>query len=86
MDDNGMAKGLIIGFLAGAVIGGAVGILYAPKPGAETREMLKDQALEAKDKAMEVKDRVIEAKDKTIEMLDQVKERTRAMRHNKETA
>jgi gas vesicle protein len=86
MDDNGMAKGLIIGFLAGAVIGGAVGILYAPNSGAETREMVKDRALEAKYRAMEVKDRAIEAKDKAIEMLDQVKERTRAMRHNKETA
>jgi gas vesicle protein len=78
MDDNGMAKGLIIGFLAGAVIGGAVAILYAPNSGAETREILKDRALE-------VKDRAIEAKDKAIEMLDQVKERARAMRHNKET-
>jgi gas vesicle protein len=86
MDDNGMAKGLIIGFLAGAVIGGAVGILYAPKPGTETRGMLRDRAMEVKDRVIEAKDRVIEAKDKTIEMLDQVKERTRAMRHNKETA
>jgi gas vesicle protein len=54
MDDNGMAKGLCIGLLAGAIFGVAVGILYAPKPGAETREMLREKALEAKDKTMEV--------------------------------
>ncbi len=72
MDDNGMAKGLIIGLLAGAVLGAAVGMLYAPNSGAETREMLRDRAMEARDRAGE--------------MVDKVKERAQAMRHSKEPA
>jgi gas vesicle protein len=72
MDDNGMAKGLLIGLLAGAVIGVAVGMLYAPSSGSETREMIRERAMEAKDRAGE--------------MVDKVKERAQAMRHNKETA
>lgn len=70
MDDNGMAKGLIIGLLAGAVLGAAVGMLYAPNSGAETREMLRERATEARDRAGE--------------MVDKVKERAQAMRHSKE--
>jgi gas vesicle protein len=72
MDDNGMAKGLIIGLFAGAVLGAAVGMLYAPNSGTETREMLRERAMEAKDRAGE--------------MVDKVKDRAQAMRHNKETA
>jgi len=72
MDDNGMAKGLVIGLLAGAVFGVALGMLYAPKSGADTREMLKDKAMEAREKAGE--------------MVEKVKERAQTMRHSKESA
>jgi gas vesicle protein len=57
MDENGMAKGLVVGLLAGAVLGLAVGMLYAPKSGEDTREMLKEKALEARDKAGEMVDK-----------------------------
>jgi gas vesicle protein len=39
------------GLLAGVVIGVAVGFLYAPRRGAETREMLLHRAEEMKQKA-----------------------------------
>ncbi len=42
-----------LGFLLGAVAGLAIGFLYAPKPGRETRAMLKEKAVEIKDKAGE---------------------------------
>jgi gas vesicle protein len=72
MEDNGMAKGLVIGLLAGAVFGVAVGMLYAPKSGAETREILKEKAMEAREKAGE--------------LVEKVKERAQAMRGSKEAA
>lgn len=72
MEDNGMAKGLVIGLLAGAVFGVAVGMLYAPRPGAETREMLREKAMEARDKAGEI--------------VEKVKERAQSMRGSKEAA
>jgi gas vesicle protein len=68
MEDNGMAKGLVIGLLAGAMFGVAVGMLYAPKSGADTREMLKEKAMEAREKAGE--------------MVDKVKERAQSLRHS----
>ena len=55
--DNGAAY-LGIGMVAGLVIGLAVGILYAPKAGPETRDMLKERAYEFKDKAADVAGRV----------------------------
>jgi gas vesicle protein len=36
-------KGFAIGFLVGTAVGLAVGFLYAPRPGAETRGMLKEK-------------------------------------------
>lgn len=45
--------GVIIGFLAGAT----VALLYAPKSGVETREIIKEKAIELKDKASSIKDR-----------------------------
>ena len=58
------AIGFGIGFLAGAVIGGVIALLYAPKTGKETRQLIKD-------KAVDVADAV---KFKTIEGVDAVKD------------
>ncbi len=52
MAGNGnMVRGLAIGALVGGAIGLAVGLLYAPRSGAETRQMLKEKAQELKAKA-----------------------------------
>ena len=37
----------LIWFLAGVVLGGAVGVMISPQPGAETRRMLSRRAREA---------------------------------------
>jgi gas vesicle protein len=58
------AKGFGIGLLVGAVIGGVIALLYAPKTGKETRQLVKD-------KVTEVVDAV---KEKTTEVVDAVKE------------
>jgi gas vesicle protein len=56
----------------GAVIGAAVGILYAPHSGTETRAMLKEKAEHAKEKAEEV---VTEAKEKAKVIVAEAKEK-----------
>jgi len=43
---------LTIGFVTGALIGGIVGLLYAPKAGKETREFLKSKAEYTKEEAL----------------------------------
>ena len=41
--------GKLVWFFAGASIGAAIALLYAPKSGEETRRLLRDKALEGKD-------------------------------------
>ncbi len=58
------AIGFGIGFLSGAIIGGVIALLYAPKTGKETRQLIKE-------KATDVMDAV---KEKTTDTVDKVKE------------
>ena len=50
-----------IGFLLGAFAGVAIGFLYAPKPGKETRALLMEKAEEVKERAEEVTGKAREA-------------------------
>ncbi len=54
MSDKDSGASFIVGFAIGAAVGLAIGFLYAPKPGRETRALLKEKAVEAKEKAGEV--------------------------------
>ncbi len=54
------AIGLSIGLLAGAVAGGVIALLYAPKSGKETRKMIKDQTRDVVDTVKEKTSGVIE--------------------------
>ena len=56
--------GFGIGLLAGAVIGGVITLLYAPKSGKETRQLIKDKTTEVVDTL----------KEKTSGAMDTVKE------------
>ena len=51
-------SGIGVGFIMGAAIGVAVGMLYAPRAGAETRAMISDKADEVKEKVSEAVDMV----------------------------
>ncbi len=58
------AIGFGIGLLSGAVIGGVIALLYAPKSGKETRQLIKDKATEVVDTL----------KEETSGVMDTVKE------------
>ncbi len=51
--ENKNASSFLTGLILGAVVGLAIGFLYAPRPGKETRELLKEKAVVAKEKATE---------------------------------
>jgi gas vesicle protein len=72
----------ILWFLAGVGIGTAVGILYAPRPGSETREVLRTKADEGRDfvraRAQEAREHANEWVDKGREVVNQQKEQVRA--------
>ena len=52
MADNGLDK-FVTGVVFGAAIGAAIGLLLAPKPGSETRQLVRERAGEYIDVARE---------------------------------
>ena len=58
MSSRDTVTGLAIGALVGAAVGLAIGFLYAPRSGAETRELLREKAEKVKEAAAEAKEKV----------------------------
>ena len=54
MSDSDTFQGLITGFFIGAAIGLAVGFLYAPHAGEETRTLIREKAGRTKEKAEDI--------------------------------
>ncbi len=80
MAENGGAK---FGyFLAGLGIGAAIGILFAPRSGEETREYLRERYDDTRDlakrKAREIKDRTEELVEKGKDFVDRQRESVEA--------
>ena len=61
MAEKDTGASFIVGLILGAVAGAAVGFLYAPRPGRETRELLKEKAERAAEKAKEAAEKAKEA-------------------------
>ena len=74
MDKNGLSS-----FLMGLGVGVAVGILFAPKSGEETREMIKNKAGEGTDY---LKNRSSEFRQTASDWVDKGKEAVRSQRES----
>jgi gas vesicle protein len=89
-DERGSgASGIILSFLLGGLTGAVLAVLYAPRSGKETREMLGEKIREGAERGRELRDRAMargrealdEAADyveKQRESLDRRKERLAA--------
>jgi gas vesicle protein len=51
MAERNGGSGFATGLIVGAVLGLAIGFLFAPKSGAETRQFLREKAIDAKERA-----------------------------------
>lgn len=69
-------------FLAGLGLGAVVGILYAPRPGSETRDVLRTKAEEGRDfmreRARQAREQANQWVDRGREVLTQQKEQFRS--------
>ena len=70
MTQNGNTAGFGVGIVVGAAIGLAIGFLYAPRPGSETRALIRERAEKSKDKAEEI---IEEARVRAKKIVDDAK-------------
>lgn len=52
-ENNNKIGGILLAFVAGAIVGAAIALLYAPQSGKETRELLAKKASELKEATAE---------------------------------
>lgn len=59
-DDHASASGVILSFLLGGLTGAALAVLFAPRSGRETRDMLQERIREGAEKGRDLRDRYAE--------------------------
>lgn len=72
-NEDDSSAGFLLGFLAGAVIGGIAALLYAPVPGKELRADIKNRASDVIDDTEEY---VSAAKNKAVEIINEGKKKS----------
>ena len=77
MCDKDNASSCAICFLVGAAVGLAAGILYAPRPGRETREIIGEKTSVTRDKAGRI---IQEARGKAEEIINKAKSKAAQIR------
>jgi gas vesicle protein len=58
-DRDAGASGIILSFLVGGLVGATVAILFAPRSGRETREMLSERLRDGADRGRQFRDRAV---------------------------
>ncbi|RZJ67554.1 MAG: YtxH domain-containing protein [Flavobacterium sp.] len=60
-------KNVLIGLFAGVAVGAALGILFAPDKGSETRKKIKDKGADLKGQAVDKYGQIVDAASEKIE-------------------
>ncbi len=76
-ESGGNSGSIILAFFIGGLVGAGVALLFAPQPGKETRQKIKELADEAKEKAIkcadEVKGKVTSTMEKGKDLVEEKK-------------
>jgi gas vesicle protein len=75
-ENDGMAKGLIVAFVAGSVVGAVLALLYAPTSGKELRKDLKEKTDELAEKGDEY---IASAREKASEIVNDGKKKANVL-------
>jgi len=75
-EKDGMAKGLIVGFLAGSIVGAVTALLFAPMTGREMREDIKKRGGELGNEADEY---LARARKRAVDIVNEGKERSETL-------
>jgi gas vesicle protein len=79
-DERGAgASGILLSFLLGGLTGAALALLYAPRSGRETRELLGEKLREGAERGRDLKDRALE---RGREVLDDAADYVEKQREN----
>jgi gas vesicle protein len=67
-DDRGAgASGIILSFILGGLAGAALAVLFAPRSGEETRELLEGKLRESAERGKRLRDRAVNKSRETLE-------------------
>ncbi len=80
MSNINSTRNLAIGFFVGSVVGLALGVLYAPRPGRETRQKVIERGHEAKETAEKI---IHEAQEKAESIIGQARSKAETLLHHK---
>ena len=76
-DRSAGASGIILSFLLGGLTGAALAILFAPRSGRETRDMLSEKLKEGADRGRDLRERASQKGREILEDAGDYVERTR---------
>ena len=71
--------GFAVGFLLGGALGASLALLFAPEPGRQTRERLRDVAADVRDKTIGVSDELREKAEAVLARSREVFEEKKAI-------
>jgi gas vesicle protein len=88
--EQGNGGGMVVAFIAGAIAGAAVALLFAPATGEQTREYLGQRAREGKDRAADAarqgRDILNKQRDNLTTAFDRAREQFHAVRETGQDA
>ena len=74
MSNRDNTTSFLSGLILGAIVGLAIGFLYAPQSGKETRELLSEKTAVARQKAAEVAKKVKQTADQALKKVEAASE------------
>ena len=78
-NENSSTSGVLLSFVVGGLAGAALAILFAPRAGRETRELIADRVKDGLDKGRHLKDEVVtrsqRLRDDAVDFVEERKER-----------